>query len=805
MTIPKTLLRPRFLETPRRLSTAPRRLAVTLAALSACLACSSEQETHAIPPTPGSPEYVQAVQDLKRTATSELEFERGIAHLTGDAVPELPQLTARKLQAGGVSEVTWQGSNVYSAQTYVRHITPAAGTVTVQTTPVAGTDTMIAVINWKVPLVNDWPAASIQARFDVVAFNDDYEGLNLGSLARFEADGRSRYTVIVMPYGRSVTGSAVLDIQGCGSCNFNATVPVVGEVRQAARGNVFEVTGSSGTPTPDPMLFAFRVFPKSEWDIEFQGQGVFNDNKPSSNLPRIQTDLRLMGNFGQDFVLTRGKSTASNVRLQQTHTNDPNPVIGLTARPNNPAATGCLAPVNAAAIPSTLEATKCFKLTNGVLTEQLADGVIPYDVAHPFWSDGVVKERALALPNNTSISPVNGKWTLPVGGLMIKNFRFAGKLFETRFVAQTATGPIAYSYKWDYNPTRSTRVDDDDVQDGDPSKITHATKALTGDPFLPNREWEYPIGTECAQCHDAASGNFFLGLKESQFNMDFDYRATGRVANQIRTLSDASIGVLSGVGTPLPQAGLASRPDVVGQTYSYEQGRAYMDVNCAYCHNESRTSHVWKPGFERSFVDMDVCQTTADRPVPSPVLVPGEPESSRVIIRSGTRAGRPMPPLASDFVDDAGVALMSRWIDEMTTCGPSIVELRPMSSVGDCITVGDRNAPEEVRSAQVQQCVFNETHQSFNLVDDGGGFYSIKVTHASGSDCLLYRSNSEIVHMGCGNVTKAWRKVTLPGGAFELRSSQNDNVCLTSDGLNVVPAVCNQSKSHLWHTVPRWY
>ena len=67
----------------------------------------------------------------------------------------------------------------------------------------------------------------------------------------------------------------------------------------------------------------------------------------------------------------------------------------------------------------------------------VTSGVIPYTIAQPFWSDGASKERYLALPNGTTISvDAAGDWVLPEGSVTIKNFRYNGKLFETRFVVR---------------------------------------------------------------------------------------------------------------------------------------------------------------------------------------------------------------------------------------------------------------------------------------------------------------------------------------------------------------------------------
>ena len=50
-------------------------------------------------------------------------------------------------------------------------------------------------------------------------------------------------------------------------------------------------------------------------------------------------------------------------------------------------------------------------------------GVIPYSVNAPFWSDGLYKERFLALPGGTAIGyKRNRGWDFPDKTVLVKSF-----------------------------------------------------------------------------------------------------------------------------------------------------------------------------------------------------------------------------------------------------------------------------------------------------------------------------------------------------------------------------------------------
>ena len=135
---------------------------------------------------------------------------------------------------------------------------------------------------------------------------------------------------------------------------------------------------------------------------------------------------------------------------------------------------------------------------------QPAEGLIPYGVAHPFWSDGAEKERWLALPDG--LSPTvesDGTLTLPVGSVVVKHFDLDGERVETRLMVRHEDGAWAgYSYAW---------------EGGD------ATYAAGGSAAEINGQtWPIPSSADCLRCHTEAAGHT-LGLSLSQLAGSFTY------------------------------------------------------------------------------------------------------------------------------------------------------------------------------------------------------------------------------------------------------------------------------------------
>jgi uncharacterized repeat protein (TIGR03806 family) len=298
-----------------------------------------------------------------------------------------------------------------------------------------------------------------------------------------------------------------------------------------------------------------------------------------------------------------------------------------------------------------LSATGCVNPQNA---SQPASGLIPYEPAAPFWSDNATKERWLALPNSTAIGVgSDGDLGFPNGTVLMKHFRLNGNLIETRLFMRHPDGEWAgYTYEWNAQRTDATLV-----QGG---------KTVT----VGTQNWIYPSGNDCLTCHTTAAG-FSLGLEAAQLNHDFAYTATGRTANQLRTL-DAITMFATPLGDPAQQPVMPSPSDTTAPLS--QRARAYLHTNCAHCH---RTGGTTPSSMDLRYSTL-LSSTNACGAMPQSgdlgigaaarIIAPGSAASSVLVARMNLRDANGMPPLASGIVDTAGVALVQQWIDSLTSC-----------------------------------------------------------------------------------------------------------------------------------------
>ena len=284
---------------------------------------------------------------------------------------------------------------------------------------------------------------------------------------------------------------------------------------------------------------------------------------------------------------------------------------------------------------------------------QVTPGVIPSDVAQPFWSDGVVKERYLAVPDGERIFvDADGDWIFPPGAVTIKNFRNNGKLFETRFFVRHADGSYGgYTYEWNEAQTEAFWC------------LPQANPRIS----LGSQPWIGPIpAVGCFACHtDVAGGH--LGPETRQLNTDMMYPATGRTANQFLTMD--ALGFL--VGNRSPMTPFPAVTDGVASLD--ERGKSYLHVNCSNCHQPGGPGRgAFDARYETPFAEMSLCNQTptlGDMGAPGARLVsPGDPARSVIYLRMSQRDDGAMPPLASAIPDEDGAGLLWDWFTSMSTC-----------------------------------------------------------------------------------------------------------------------------------------
>ncbi|HEU5133729.1 MAG TPA: PQQ-dependent sugar dehydrogenase [Steroidobacteraceae bacterium] len=297
-----------------------------------------------------------------------------------------------------------------------------------------------------------------------------------------------------------------------------------------------------------------------------------------------------------------------------------------------------------------LSATGCVNPTNATLP---ASGLIPYTPNAAFWSDGAAKERWIGLPNGQNITVgADGDWDFPNGTVLMKNFRFDNRLIETRLFMRHPDGVWAgYSYEWNAQQTDATLV--------------RGGKQVT----VGGQEWIYPSEGQCMLCHNEASGRT-LGLETKQLAFNVTYPQTGRDAHQLVTLN-AINALVSPIANPTEQVPYPNPFGTAGTLA--ERARSYLHTNCAQCHRPTGpTPTDMDLRYTTALADTHACDVVpgvGDLGIANARLIaPGAAARSVLINRMSRRDAHAMPPLGSAQVDTQGAALLTSWVNSLTSC-----------------------------------------------------------------------------------------------------------------------------------------
>lgn len=303
-------------------------------------------------------------------------------------------------------------------------------------------------------------------------------------------------------------------------------------------------------------------------------------------------------------------------------------------------------------------------------TQQPVDGVIPYDLNTPLFSDYALKYRFVKLPEGQSAaySP-DGVFKLPVGTVIAKTFAMprdlrqpqAGqRLLETRILEHSSDGWLGWAYVWN-------------------DEQTEATLALAGGSI--DVEWIHTDGkprannylvpnvNQCKGCHGGSAGVQPIGLSARQLNRDFGY--LHGVENQLaywthtRALSDAPADVEE--RAPRLAVWDDSKADL------NDRARAWLEINCAHCHQPggaAQNSGLDLRASQRQPVKIGVRKPPVAAGLGSGGLrfdiLPGKPDESILMFRLlSTHPDVMMPELGKRMVHEAGVELVRQWIEAM--------------------------------------------------------------------------------------------------------------------------------------------
>lgn len=322
----------------------------------------------------------------------------------------------------------------------------------------------------------------------------------------------------------------------------------------------------------------------------------------------------------------------------------------------------------ASPFPRKLSQTGLFKKMS---SHTLADGIIPYAPAAPFWSDGAIKTRAIGVPGTDSIDTASDRWEAPEGTVTIKSFELemtsgdpsSRKYIETRIMVRQEKEWTGYSYLWNEDQTDAELVE----KSGLDKTFRIADES---DPRgYRDQVWHYPSRTECMVCHSRAA-NFVLGFNSLQLDSEYTY-PDGTKDNQLRTLYH--VGLLKnekGYVERKPDAPRLVDPHDSSQPLE-ARARSYFYTNCANCHVEAGGGNaLMNMDLRASREAMKMIGIKPIHPFPDHpealIVKPGEPENSVLFLRVNRRGTGQMPPLGSNVIDKKSVELLREWIESLT-------------------------------------------------------------------------------------------------------------------------------------------
>jgi uncharacterized repeat protein (TIGR03806 family) len=307
--------------------------------------------------------------------------------------------------------------------------------------------------------------------------------------------------------------------------------------------------------------------------------------------------------------------------------------------------------IESPAMPEKLSAFGLFRPGGATLSGE----VVPYVLRTPLFSDYADKSRGVLMPQGAS-AEIDGDGVIhfPVGTVLIKSFSWpgheGGRPVETRLLIHRKDGWVALPYIWDADGKDATlalggrRVP---VTFTSPDGATHSIRYA-----VPNKN-------QCKECHSKSGVIEPIGPKQRNF-----------VALMQRPTRSPPIRY---AGNMVPRTALPTWDDPKSGSVA-ERARAYLDVNCAHCHNPAGSAS--NSGLFLRWTDdpTGVNYGIGKRPTAAGrgsggmdfAIAPGDPDNSYMIYRlESTDPGIAMPEVGRSTVHKEGAALLRQWIAEM--------------------------------------------------------------------------------------------------------------------------------------------
>ena len=297
-------------------------------------------------------------------------------------------------------------------------------------------------------------------------------------------------------------------------------------------------------------------------------------------------------------------------------------------------------------------------------------GVIPYTLNTPLFTDYALKKRFIKLPVDAKVNYNEMEvFDFPEGTLLIKNFYYQkdqtdpkseSQIIETRLLINEGKSWNVWTYVWNESQTDATL------------EIAGRTVPLSWkdeEGIIKNVNYSVPNLVQCKSCHELSGKLTPIGPSARQLNGDFHY--SSGIKNQLIYWREN--GMLDSLPEMNDIAKLATWDDPKSGT-SDERARAWLEINCAHCHRPEGPAK--NTGLHLQASVTDKYRLGVNKP---PIaagrgsggmkysIVPGKPDESILLHRiSSLDPGVMMPELGRKMNHDEGIELIRQWIAEMS-------------------------------------------------------------------------------------------------------------------------------------------
>lgn len=301
--------------------------------------------------------------------------------------------------------------------------------------------------------------------------------------------------------------------------------------------------------------------------------------------------------------------------------------------------------------------------------QQPNEGVLPYELITPLFTDYAHKARFVWMPSGKSATvDANGDLQFPDEAVLIKTFYYPADfrrpdrrhdLIETRLLMKIEGEWQAYSYVWNDQQTDADLNLVGAYQDV--TWIDLNGKQQRIDYVVPNKN-------QCKSCHNQNKKLVPIGPKIRHLNQLVTYSAG--TSNQLNRW--IALGYLQLDQAPETLPAVATWNDPASGTL-HDRALAYLDINCGHCHHPQGPAHttgLYLQADQTNEIRLGLCKTPVAAGKGSGGrrygIAPGRPDSSILLYRmEDTDPGIMMPELGRVIPHQEGIALIRDWIARM--------------------------------------------------------------------------------------------------------------------------------------------